>query len=207
MKRKDDQYLLSELLDGELPQEQADALRRRLAADETLAAEGRRYEALDGVLGEIGREMPEVDWELQRETIRAALVREALLRPLRRAWPGRLIRWTAGVSAAAAALVALALAVQWFMTGPAGPVPEMAVKWLETESGGIPAMAHLIDPSPFTPAAGVVEVAYAEPEEGPGLEDIDTAPSPIRPGTIVVAAGGFSGPGPAQAGFGGFDEL
>ena len=189
MKRDDVEYRLSELIDGELPDDQADALRRELGRDADLAAEHRRYESLETALGELGREMPEVDWDLQRETIRGALEREALLGPARRAWPARLIRW----SAAAAAIVLAVLAGQWLLTGPA-PEPHMQVAWQAPAAAAGPAMARVLDPSWPPAARAELEVAYVQTEPATPPAAPRAAAAAGRPGTIVVAAGGLSPP-------------
>ena len=113
MEPKDDiEYQLSQLLDGDLPAEQAKALLRRMESDPALADQFRRYRALEAGLGELAEQMPAVDWEFQRESIRAALERESLLKPALPAWPGRVIRWSTRV-AAMAAVVAVAGLIAW----------------------------------------------------------------------------------------------
>jgi len=189
MKRDDIEFKLSEMLDGELPADQAEALRRELDANPDLAAEHRRYESLDAVLGEMGRRTVEVDWDLQRESIRATLEREALLQPQRRTWPARLIRLSAAAAAAAAVIVLAVLAGHWLLVGPA-PTGEVHVAWQAPGAATGAAVAGVLGPSPLPSKSAALEVAYVR------TAPIEMPEPPLagRVGTIVVAAGGTARP-------------
>jgi len=176
---------LCELIDGTLPGEQAEALKQRLAIDPTLAAEHRRYKALDAILRELAAEhVGEVDWDLQRQTIQASLEREALLAPPPAMWPRRLRRWGAGV-AAVAALVAVALTAYWLLL-PSGPPPSHVEVVYRTPS---PADDGTVLAGPVRPApvvAGALMVAYSGPPDGPAAADPGGTADRSRPGTIVI---------------------
>ncbi len=66
---------LSEYLDGTLDPQAAAELERELAADESLAAELEELKAVDQLVRDHGKQVPELDWE--RFTWQARLKREA----------------------------------------------------------------------------------------------------------------------------------
>ena len=193
MKPKDIEQNVCELVDGLLPVEQAEEVRQRLAADPRLAEEHRLYQSLTSVLDEMAAEpMPLVDWELQRQTIQAAMERDALLTPSVSPWPRRLIRWSAAVTAAAAVFVALLLS-RGLLIGPSAPPAPggLEVAWVLPVAFGEGAL----DAAPVRPALPATEelaVAYSEPDGvGAGGRSLASAlVRPRRPGTIIISAAG-----------------
>jgi anti-sigma factor RsiW len=214
MKPEDIEYQLSQLLDGELPAEQAQALRRRLAEDPALAEEYRRYQALEKGLGGMGRQTPSVDWELQRDSIRAVLEREALLKPLSAPWRSVVFRWSAAVSAAAACVVAGLLVLNWFVSGgPGRGQAAISVDFTIPKAHAGSALQVAMTASAAPAASGsILAVEYEEHSAG----EQATAPAELsggawawaeRPGTVIVSAG-VANPSQAQGtGFWGLDEL
>lgn len=208
MKQDDIEYRLSQLLDGDLPDAEKLDLQTRLDNDADLAEQQRLYQSLDDALAEWGEQVPPVDWNLQRETIGAALEREALLRPTATAWPGRVFRWGAVVSAAAAAVIVLTLGVQW-LTSAREQDSEFAVAW-----GSLGALSRgaeaVIEVPPAVPTDGrELSVRYVEsvgPSEGEtGQTGLTVATG--RPTTIVVSAGGLGLRRPVESSLWGLDEL
>lgn len=106
---EDLEFKLSQLLDGQLGPGESAALLKRIETDPNLAEQFRMYQALEEGLSRQAGEMPEVDWELQRETIHSMMEREALLKAPRFVWPVRAMRWTAAVAAVAAVIAIVAL--------------------------------------------------------------------------------------------------
>ncbi len=206
MRPKDDEFDLTELTDGDLPADQAETLRRRLEADPEMADELRRYESLDEVLGEIADEpTPEVDWDLQRQTIRAAMEREALLRPMRPVWPGRLFRLGVGVSAAAAVVMAV-IGLGW-LTPTTATESRLDVAWSApvAPAGGSLIVATVV---PVMSSGADVVVACSEPTiEAIAAAATLSALTPAEPtGVIVIASGAPAGQASAGGGYL-FDEL
>ncbi len=191
MKHKDVEYKLSELVDGNLPEVEAEQLHGKLASDPELTEELRLYRAVDDVLAGEGEEMPEIDWGFQRESIRGVLEREALLRPAGPTWPGRLVRWTAtaaGVMAAAAAIVLVAVNVL-SPTLPENP-PEVEVALLPPADPAGPESLTVSVIEPDADQQPSVEVSYAVSGDIPP-SSIDVASAfgaPTQPrGTIVIS--------------------
>jgi anti-sigma factor RsiW len=119
-KPQDIEFELSQLLDGQLSGPQAARLWARIQSDPQLAQEFERYQGLEAKLQEQHDQLPDVNWELQREGIRTALEREELLEPARSVRPTILARWAAGITAAAAAII-LAVFGGYRLLSPSGP--------------------------------------------------------------------------------------
>ncbi len=192
MKPDDIEFELSQLLDGELPAEQADALRQRLADDPALAEEYRLYKALDGTLSPAAEALEEVDWDFQRESIRGMLEREALLTAAGPSWHGRLMRWAATVTAAAAAIAVLVLAVQQFLpTAPETPV-------VPTPPGTQAGLVVIYVPPASALRAAPLRVSFREPTAadlaaGPGIVSGALTRSAMPSRTILISTGAGSG--------------
>lgn len=76
----DDEFLLSQYLDGQLPPRQVKALERRLEAEADLREQLRLYASLEGRLGELANRLPAgADLAGQRSDIMASLERKVLL--------------------------------------------------------------------------------------------------------------------------------
>jgi len=197
MKSKDIEQQLSELVDGTLPVEQAERVKRRLAADPALAEEHRLYASLAKVLDEMAAEpVPEVDWELQRQTIQSRMERAALLAPPASAWSRRLVRWSAAVTAAAA-ILAIALLGRWWLLAPGAgePAPSLEVVWASPTTAADEGLAA----GPVRPVAEATEelvVAYnpsAGALAGP-VQPVSALAAPGRAGTIIISV---AAPAPA----------
>jgi hypothetical protein len=130
-----------------------------------------------------------VDWELQAETIRMELERDALLAPRKRFWSAPPMRWAAGIAAAAA--VAVAAALLWPMVGPTEPPAELAVNWDAPPAAGPPAVrAEVLGAR--AAGAGELLVRYDEPttaEMARPKAMRPSAPTSSLRGTIVIATG------------------
>lgn len=168
--RNDDaEFLLSELLDGRLGRRQSRAMQRRMEQDPNFAGEYRRYAALDEHLKALGAQMPDVDYEGQRQDIMAVLERRVLLaRPQRWARIPRFAFW--GMAAAAAAVM-VTVATFWPQRHSAAPSTELF------QMAVIPASAR-----PSGPA--VIETAAIR--NGPVKETWDE-PGMLPLGTVVVS--------------------
>ena len=196
MKSSDIEYELSQLLDGDLPEERAEVLRRRLADEPALAEANSLYQSLDSALTGLAEEIPSVDWQLQRESIRAILERESLLKPPASMWRGRLFRWSAAVTAAAAAVVALILGVQWFISaGPPVPPRELVVDWRRPSAAwsGRDLSSELLTPTSAAPLRGLTVEFDRSGGDYLATVGTDGPRGPVsagRAGTIVVSAAG-----------------
>lgn len=114
-----DEFLLSRLLDGDLPAAEAEALRRRIEAEPALAAVYARMVRLDGVLKGRAGDRPQVDWRAFHARVlnRVELAAEENASPLF----VRVSRWLAiGVPLAAAAVIALVFILRSPGGKPAG---------------------------------------------------------------------------------------
>jgi anti-sigma factor RsiW len=109
MKNDDLEFELSQLLDGDLPHDRAEAVLKRLGDDPGAAEQFRQYQAVEQALSGLSERLPDIDWDLQRDDINAELEREALLGRGASRWVGRVVRWSSMAAAAAAVLVAAVL--------------------------------------------------------------------------------------------------
>jgi anti-sigma factor RsiW len=209
---EDIEFQLSQLLDGELPEEQAAALRRRIAADPALAEQFRRYQALEEGLGRLGSEMPAVDWDLQRESIRSVLEREALLKPMSTPWRGVLFRWSAAAAAAAACVIVGLLTINWLVSGGWGAGKPMVTASIQQPPGVTGAGINVATVSPLGQSVpeGDLSVQYeghpaGESSQGVNAPQADTWAWADQPGTIIISGGERESQ--PQAAAWGLDEL
>ena len=184
MKPEDIEFQLSQLLDGRLDDQEAQALREKIAHDPALAEQYRQYQALEGKLGAAGGEEMSVDWDLQRESIHATLERQSLLADKRDSVALRVFRWSAAIGAAAAVIagIALTLHVVWPSSGgrsiqvvivpPAAPTPATR-----------PAVATLIPGEP----SGHMNVTYTGSGKSPDVKQA-RAEGPQR-GMMIISGG------------------
>lgn len=213
------QFKLSQLLDGDLPEREANALRQRMAEDPQLAEEFRLYQAIEQNLAGAGADLPGVDWDSQRQSIHETLEREALLKDAQPIWAKKTFRWAASVTAAAAAIMLMVLAMGRFLPSgsdstqiatPAGNGGGTSVATPATPArtgaavapmsttprpGAVLASAMIVPPGVNKPLPKEeLVVSYLEP--GPG--DVDqpgTLTTPVAldsgatSGTVVVSAG------------------
>lgn len=187
----DIEFQISQLIDGDLPERQAEALREQIARDPAVAELYRQYQQLQQGLEAELNQTPSIDWNLQAETISAELERDALLAPARSPWPGRILRWGGLGAAAAAAVVLAATLLPW---GPGGPQPEpgeLAVEWIApaSEPGEIDAD---LSGTQIKWSQPTLSVSYSEPTTAqmaqPRARISPPAEVPGR-GTIVIATG------------------
>ncbi len=111
-----DEYLLSRLLDGDLPADQADKLCRRMESEPNLRAAHKKMERLNQLLTARRDDQPTIDWGRFRRKVMDRVETEAPL-------GGRVIpfpNWLKiGAPLAAAASVVLILTAYSILTGPA----------------------------------------------------------------------------------------
>ncbi len=189
MKWRDDnerlEFTLSQYLDGELsPKEQAE-LRSRLAGDEALRDELRRYTALQQQIDEANRaELDGIDYDAQRGEIIAAVERKILLEGQPRRRP-LVLRPAFGIVAVAAAAVLLVTSVALWRLGQT-PAP----------TDGPAVIAMILPESSQTVQAAEPVVRLMRMEE----QDLVMAPFPsagadtLPPGTVVVSVGSRAKP-------------
>jgi anti-sigma factor RsiW len=174
-----DEFLLSQYLDGQLPPRQVKALERRLEAEPDLREQLRLYASLEGRLGELAQRLPAgADLAGQRSDIMASLERKVLLdgrgtdRQARRIplWPAL---------AAAAGLVILAT---------------VAYRYVSRLPARNPVVAEASVVQPNTPSDApeqlALEVRRLGWEEIPLAAVEQTPPGPAVPsGTVMVSIG------------------
>ncbi len=189
MKWRDDnerlEFTLSQYLDGELsPKEQAE-LRSRLAGDEALRDELRRYTALQQQIDDANRaELGDIDYDAQRAEIIAAVERKILLEGPPRRRPLVLRPVFGVVIAAAAAMLLVASVAIWRL----GQTPA-------TTSG--PVVIAMVLPESSHHVQAVEPVVRLMRMEG---QDLVMAPFPsaeadtLPPGTVVVSVGSRARP-------------
>lgn len=118
-----DEFLLSRLLDGDLPAEQDEALRRRMERDPELRRVYAQLAGVDKLLAGRRTDRPEVQW--------GAFRREIMDRVRRQDTRGRVIRLASwlrvGVPLAAAASIALAVFVYQYRSAREQPVGDRPV--------------------------------------------------------------------------------
>lgn len=162
MNLDDIQFKLSQLLDGDLPEREASALHQRMAEDPQLAEEFRLYQAIEQNLAGAGADLPGVDWDSQRQSIRETLEREALLKDTQPIWAKKTFRWAAGVTSVAAAIMLMVLAMGRFLPSSSDST-QIATP---TGNGGGTSVA-----TPATPArTGVAVVTPVGKTPRPGAE-------------------------------------
>lgn len=200
-RHEDIEFELSQLLDGELSAERARELRQRMAGDPALAEQFRLYQSLQAGIEAQADDLPAVDWNVQRESIRAALERDALLEMPVRIWPGRLMRWAAAGAAAAAMIVAAAMLWSLFQAPPAGPQLDVVVAPPTAPPAGEAVVVAQVLGPPARTGRATLEVAVREPTAR------DLGQVPVRPwnhqngltGTVVVSTGRSAAPTSAAA--------
>lgn len=166
-------------LDGQLSRREQARLEKRLAGDEALREELKRYAALDGHLAALGAEEVEgIDYDLQRAEIIAAVERKVLLARARRR--RLLFRPVLGALAAAATVLLLAsVAVMVFVPKrPVQPVgPAVHVELVRAAE-------------PTAPDAEViVRIEHVGSDEVSPVAVEDTLPAEALAGTVVVSVG------------------
>lgn len=179
--KSNSEWLLSEYLDGNLGRRQRIEFEERLAKDEALRAELRRYAGLDGLLAEMAEEPVDADYDAQRREVMAAIERRMLLEGRsRRAWILR-PAWVAPLAAAAACIIAafIFLLPGKQRTAPQTPVPTVAVRLLPASAQ--PMIEGKVTVEFHRPAWDQVNVA-----EAASANDIITA---APAGTVVVSVG------------------
>ncbi|NQU76006.1 MAG: hypothetical protein HQ546_06830 [Planctomycetes bacterium] len=209
MKPEDVEYQLSRLLDGELPQDQAEAFRQRLSQDPALAEQHRLYQALDQSLSDLAKDMPAVNWDLQRQGIRAVLERKMLLRPMVPSWRGRLLRWSTAAAAAAAVLVALVLGLNWLTSSAMRrPTAKLVVAWAGPKA---PWTGATLSGGPLRDEAdnATSELAVTYSSAGTAADQVpsETAQPDYHGEIIVVSAGPIALQGSQTSAMWYLDEL
>ena len=91
----DPEFELSRLIDGDLPADEADRLRDRLAADPMLAEAHRKLARVDALVRAAAGPVPDVDWQQWRRDV-ARVIDDTTPTHRRLSW-----RWLAPVAAAA----------------------------------------------------------------------------------------------------------
>ncbi len=118
MKPDDSEFLLSQLLDGQLDSERARLVRERMAKEPQLAERYRLYQKLDGALAAFAQDAPAISYDFQREGIHEKLQRQALLVGQQPPVVIQFVRrW--GRALAAAAVIS-GLLITFFVIGHAG---------------------------------------------------------------------------------------
>lgn len=198
---KNIEFLICQLIDGELPEPQAQALRERIDAEPALDELYRQYASLQGELDALADEgMPEADWDLQRETIRQVMERQALLEPPGHSWRIRLLRWTA----AAAAAVVLAAGGLWIAGLLGRGAAELDVAWTgptEPSVGARQVSQAELSHARASESTGELFVRYVAGAAGDSASRrAGYAVRPAAPaGTIVISTASAGGPRDASA--------
>ncbi len=160
-----DEFLLSRLLDNDLPPAEAETLRRRIEAEPALARAYARMARLDSLLKERRADQPQMDWKAfhARVTNRVERAAEAKASsPII-----RLSRWLAiGVPLAAAAAIALAV-ILW---PPIGSTKPDGNNVADGPTGGRPPLGELLvkvdQPTPAPPAVeGSIKVHFKRSQQ------------------------------------------
>jgi anti-sigma factor RsiW len=191
MKPENMEFQLSQLLDGQLDDQQAQALRRQMAQDPALARQFRQLQALEAKLAELAGLTPSVDWELQRESIHSKLERHTLLAPGQNALLVRLLRWSAATAAAAAVLAGLVLTLH--LAWPAGKAGNIHVTYSQIAA---PAAHHRPQVQTVQQAetTGRTQVRYSDAGKVP---DATANRGPER--GMVLISGGSDAPSAASS--------
>jgi len=127
-----DEFLLSRLLDNDLPPAEADALRRRIEAEPALAQAYARMAQLDSLLKARRADQPQLDWKGFHARVINQVERAAEAKASRPVI--RLSRWLSiGVPLAAAAAIALVVILRppSGTTRPIGDPGVLVVKYKE----------------------------------------------------------------------------
>lgn len=181
----DPEFLLSQYLDGQLDARDEARMKRRLEEDPRLQEELRAYSALEERLGSLAEEeIDGVDYDLQRQSIMAALERRALLEGHGR---GNLVlRPVFRVTAAAAALAIAIGAGLWIYSrqatpvAPAAPAQQVAMEVLPEQQIDVHQIAQMVVDAPRLDVDLLSASQPGHPEVLP----------PIAPaGTIYVSYG------------------
>lgn len=179
----DPEYRFSQLLDDDLPSNEARALRADLARDADLRDAHETYARVDALVREAAGPLPDVDWPAFAATVSSAIDAD-----VRRRNDRRIRRWQFGCVAAAAVAMFMLLRPAPLPDGP-GPNPVVAgVQVAFADGNPMPA------PSAAHPSGVTVEFfAAATPPR----------PSPTRRAVLIVTIGrappvGESGPEPAR---------
>jgi anti-sigma factor RsiW len=172
------EFRLCQYLDGQLGRREQAALEKRLAADPALRDELKRYAALNGQLGALRENAgagPEVNYDLQRAEIVAAVERKLLLARRRRPL---VLRPVFGALAAAVVLLVSVGVLVLLQTGPGTPVEP-------------PVRVIVLPVAPPSGGAGevLVRVEPDEPEQIPSAPGEEAAPQDVPDGTVVVSIG------------------
>jgi hypothetical protein len=196
-----DEFLLSQLLDGDLPADEADQLRRRMEQEPELRAAFDSLARVDELVGRCRDDRPAVDWTRFHRTVMDSVNAEPA--PGLRTIPIARYLWL-GAPLAAAAAVALLISVGQDGIRPSPP------------TGATPAPINVVVHAPTERAGGelFVRIHGAGNGEGRGGGAVHvTFPQPVevaqavrdedqtrlaRPTSVVLAATPRSGPPPAE---------
>lgn len=165
-----DEFLLSQLLDGDLAPEEAAAIRKRLEHEPSLRAAYGSLTRVNAALSVRRGEVPDIDWVRFHDRVMAGVREQA-----ERRWIIRLPRWSwAAVPLAAAAAIALVVMVErpsgQRQTGPQFaeriPEPTVATPEVQLTVRPVPEKMRTLAvqyrrPSGHAPAS-VVQVAYLQ---------------------------------------------
>lgn len=173
-----DEFLLSQYLDGQLGERQAADLERRLAKDGTLRRQMELYAALEKKLSALAQDAApaDVDYDWQRQEIMAALERRSLLNNLQ---PRRMfLRRPVPMSLMAAAAAVVIAFGGWFVTHRAGSAAETVASQV----------------LPARMGSGAVEVAMeirpiAKDEAAAAIGKRDEKLAKLPAGTVMVSVG------------------
>ena len=139
-----DEFLLSQLLDGDLPQADADALRERMASEPDLQGAYDAMASVDGLLAERRSDRVELDWDRFQAEVMADV--EASSKTIRFAsW------FRVGAPMAAAAAIALVFTLS------RGPTAENGTSVAQNNPTPSPAgliMVHIEKPQPASAQTG-----------------------------------------------------
>jgi anti-sigma factor RsiW len=194
-----EEFLLSRLLDGDLPAAEADVLRRRIEREPEL---GEAFDALAGVDRLLARrrdDEPRVDWGRFHARVMQAVTETAA--PPRMVIPLSRYLWFGGPLAAAAA-IALLFTIQArdlpSPAGPSGPVPIRVVLSVPRESAGGSIDVQYRRLAPAAPAESTtLQVAFVRSEQMDNLvRDQDQAQRDRPPSLVVKAMHRASSPTP-----------
>lgn len=164
---ENDEFLLSQLLDGDLPADEADALRLRMDTEPALREAFEQLARVNQLLVRRREDQPEVDWDRFHERVMASVQQEKPSRP--GIIPLARYLWI-GAPLAAAAAVALLFTVQ-APEGPVRPGPE------PLEPVGRTPIRVAVGPPPAERPTGAPEIdfhrALAKAAEKPATPQVD----------------------------------
>ncbi len=172
---RQDEYLISQYLDGTLSDSVRGEFERRLTSETALAGLLERYRAIDGLVEAWGADVPEVDWaRFESESGRR---RGQLTAPRRRS--GLILKLFAPLAAAAAILMVVALIRDAALPGVARPA-----------AGRVEMIVEISRPPRARYKASDAYVSYGYAPKADEDDDTLAWSSPARPVVIAQAVVG-----------------